>query len=296
MYKNIATQSIRKPLHKTMDISVDVLRLDQIHPVISGNKWFKLKYHLEAAISENKKGILTFGGAFSNHLVATAVVCSENNLSSTGIIRGERSFPENDSIRQMKEAGMQIMYVTREAYKNKEVLARDFIATNQEYYYVPEGGQSAEGIKGAGEILSFAGNDYTHIISAVGTGTTLAGLINASSGQQQVIGICVLKIADTNANEIELFIKSNTSKNNYSIIYDYHFGGYARKTDPLIAFMNELYNYEQIPTDFVYTGKMFFAVDDLIRQNFFPRRSKLLIVHTGGLQGNRSLPAGTLVF
>ncbi len=296
MYKNIATQSICQPLHKSMDISVDVLRLDQIHPVISGNKWFKLKYHIDAALRENKKGIITFGGAYSNHLVATAMACSENNLSSTGIIRGERSIPENDSIRQMKEAGMRIIYVTRETYKNKEALAGDFIASNQEYYYVPEGGQSTEGIKGAGEILSFAGNDYTHILSPVGTGTTLAGLINASSDKQQVIGICTLKIADTHSNEIELFIKSNTLKNNYSLMYDYHFGGYAKKTDQLVVFMNDLYNCERIPTDFVYTGKMFFAVDDLIRQNFFPRGSKLLMVHTGGLQGNRSLPAGTLVF
>jgi len=296
MYKNIATQSIRKPLHKTMDISVDVLRLDEIHPVISGNKWFKLKYHLEAALRENKKGILTFGGAYSNHLVATAVVCSENNLSSTGIIRGEESFPENDSIRQMKEAGMQIMYVTREAYKNKEVLARDFMATNQEYYYVPEGGQSTEGIKGAGEILSFAGNDYTHIISAVGTGTTLAGLINASSGQQQIIGICVLKIADTNANEIELFIKSNTSKNNYSIIYDYHFGGYARRNAQLIQFMNDLYSRTSISTDFVYTGKLLYGVLDLAQLNKFEPGTGILIIHSGGLQGNCSLPTGTLLF
>ena len=296
MYKNITTQSICNPLHNSMEISVDVLRLDLIHPAISGNKWFKLKYHIDAALRENKKGILTFGGAYSNHLVATAVACNKNNLSSTGIIRGEESFPENDSIRQMKANGMQIIFVNREEYKNKEALAKDYIASNQGYYYVPEGGQSAEGIKGASEILSLAKNDYTHIISAVGTGTTLAGLINASTDHQQIIGICSLKVADTHPNEIELFIQFNTSKNNYSIMYDYHFGGYAKKTDQLIAFMNELYKNEQIPTDFVYTGKMFFAVDDLIKQNIFPPGSKLLLVHTGGLQGNRSLPAGTLVF
>ena len=296
MYKNIATQYIRKPLHKTMEIKVDVLRLDLIHPIISGNKWFKLKYHIEAALLENKKGIVTFGGAYSNHLAATAVACSETNLSSVGIIRGEQTHTENYSIRIMREAGMQIIYVSRDQYKNKNKLINDFLASNPEYYYVPEGGQSAEGIKGAGEILVNAGNGYTHIISSTGTGTTLAGLINSSSDQQEVIGISALKIPDTGSNELNTFLKSNTYKNNYTIIYDYHFGGYAKKTEELIAFMNLLYAEENIPTDFVYTGKMFYAVYDLIEKKYFPPGSKLLLVHTGGLIGNRSLPAGTLVF
>jgi 1-aminocyclopropane-1-carboxylate deaminase len=296
MYKNIATQSIRKPLHKSSRISVDVLRLDLIHPDISGNKWFKLKYHIEAARRMGKKGIVTFGGAYSNHLVATAVACNEHGLLSAGIVRGEQTFPLNASVRQMMEAGMMIIYASREQYKNKDELLHEFLTSHNDYHYVAEGGQSAEGIKGAGEILSFAPKYYSHIICPVGTGTTLAGLINASSDEQEIIGVCPLKIEDIHNNEIETFIRSNTVKANFRIVYDYHFGGYAKKTSELLAFMNDLFINEQIPTDFVYTGKMFYAVFDMIDKGYFPEHSRLLLIHTGGLQGNRSLPAGTLVF
>ena len=296
MYKNIATQSIRKPLHKSSRISVDVLRLDLMHPHVSGNKWFKLKYHIEAALRENKKGIVTFGGAYSNHLVATAVACNENGLSSTAFIRGEQTFPLNDSLMQMMDAGMQLIYVSREQYKNKDDLISSFLKAYGNYYYVPEGGQSAEGVKGAAEILSFAAKNYSHIVCPVGTGTTVAGLINASLDIQKVIGICALKMQDEHTNDIEKFIRSAATKGNFKIMYGYHFGGYAKKTDELISFMNKLFTDEQIPTDFVYTGKMFYAVYDLIEKDYFPRESKLLLVHTGGLQGNRSLPANTLVF
>jgi 1-aminocyclopropane-1-carboxylate deaminase len=296
MYKNIATQSLRKPLHKSSRISVDVLRLDLMHPDISGNKWFKLKYHIEAALRQNKKGIVTLGGAYSNHLVATAVACNENGLSSTGIVRGEETFPLNASLMRMMEAGMKVTYAGREQYRNKDLLIKDFLNSHNDYYYVPEGGQSAEGIKGAAEILSFAPGDYSYVVCAVGTGTTVAGLINASANTQKIIGVCALKMPDECSNDIENFIRTNTDKRNYTIIYDYHFGGYAKKTDELISFMNSLYTNEQIPTDFVYTGKLFYAVYDLIENNFFPDDSRLLLIHTGGLQGNRSLPAGTLVF
>jgi 1-aminocyclopropane-1-carboxylate deaminase len=296
MYKNIATQSLRKPLHKSNHISVDVLRLDLMHPDISGNKWFKLKYHIEAALRSGKKGIVTFGGAYSNHLVATAVACNENGLSSTGIVRGEQSFPLNESAKQMMDKGMRLIYVNREEYRKKDELIKAFLKSHSDYYYVPEGGQSTEGIKGAGEILSFAPGNYSHIVCAVGTGTTITGLINASSEKQKVVGICALKIQDIHSNEIESYVRSNTGKSNFAIMYDYHFGGYAKKKDTLIAFMNQLYSKELIPTDFVYTGKMFYAVYDLIEKNFFSNDSRLLLIHTGGLQGNRSLPAGTLVF
>jgi 1-aminocyclopropane-1-carboxylate deaminase len=296
MYKNIATQSIRKPLHKSSRISVDVLRLDLMHPDVSGNKWFKLKYHIEAALTTGKKGIVTFGGAYSNHLVATAVACNEHGLMSAGIVRGEQTFPLNASVRQMMEAGMLLIFTGREQYKNRDKLLNEFLKSHSDYHHVPEGGQSAEGIKGAGEILSFASGNYSHVICPVGTGTTVAGLVNASSDEQEIIGVCALKLADIHKNEIEDFIRSNTVKTNYKIMYNYHFGGYARKTGELLAFMNDLFINEQLPTDFVYTGKMFYAVFDLIDKDYFPENSRLLLIHTGGLQGNRSLPAGTLVF
>jgi 1-aminocyclopropane-1-carboxylate deaminase/D-cysteine desulfhydrase-like pyridoxal-dependent ACC family enzyme len=296
MYKNIVTQTLRNPLLKTKGLEADVLRLDLLHPVISGNKWFKLKYHISSAIAQNKKGMVSFGGAYSNHLVAMAHACRENNLRSTGIIRGEEQSALNDSLEQMKNAGMELVFVSRESYRKKDELIDDYLSTHSDFYYVPEGGQSQEGIRGAEEILSLNKKEYTHIICSVGTGTTLAGLINASTNNQHVIGTSSLKISGNSENALLRFIRDNTSKNNYTVLFDYHFGGYAKKTDELISFMNNFYREEKIPTDFIYTAKMFYAVYELVKKNYFPNGSRLLLIHSGGLQGNRSLPLDTLVF
>jgi 1-aminocyclopropane-1-carboxylate deaminase/D-cysteine desulfhydrase-like pyridoxal-dependent ACC family enzyme len=296
MYKNIATQTLRNPLHKLKKIEVDVLRLDQFHPVISGNKWFKLRHHIREAVEQNKKGLVSFGGAYSNHLVAMAWACREQGLQSAGIIRGEENDPRNASLQQMKEAGMDLIFVSRESYRDKQSLAAEFLSAHHEFYCVPEGGRSDAGIRGASEILALAKNDYSHIFCAVGTGTTLAGIINASRGEQQVIGISAIKVADSRNNDVAEFVAENADKKNYSLSFDYHFGGFAKFSDELIACMNELYERENVPTDFVYTGKLFYAVDDMIRNDRFSAGSRLLIVHSGGLQGNRSLRPGTLVF
>jgi D-cysteine desulfhydrase len=196
----------------------------------------------------------------------------------------------------MKDAGMMLHYVSREEYRNKQLLIDSFLLNHDDYYYVPEGGQGANGVKGASEILSLARAGYSHIICGVGTGTTLAGLVASSDESQQVLGISSLKSADNNSNEIIDYISANSGKSNFSVNFDYHFGGYAKKNDDLIAFMNALYNEERIATDFVYTAKMFYGVYDLVKNNHFPSGSKLLLIHTGGLQGNSSLSKGTLVF
>jgi 1-aminocyclopropane-1-carboxylate deaminase len=296
MYKNIVTQTLRNPLHKAKRVEVDVLRLDLIHPVISGNKWFKLKHHIEAALQQKCTGLFSFGGAYSNHLVALAFACREQNLQSAAIIRGEQPKDMNHSLKQMKEYGMKLMFVSRESYKDKQKLTETFLSTNNNYYYVPEGGQSKEGIMGAGEILSHTIKKYTHILCAAGTGTTLAGLINSSDETTTIGGVVALRTADENNNDLSRFLEANTTNNRYSLLYDYHFGGYAKKNEQLISFMNTFYLDENIPTDFVYTGKMFYAAEDLIRNDYFSMGSSILLIHTGGLQGNKSLPQGTLVF
>lgn len=295
MYKNIPTQRLRNPLHKSKGISVDVLRLDLIHPLISGNKWFKLKYHMAAALQERKTGLLSFGGAFSNHLVAMAQACSDQGLQAAAFVRGEDD-PNNDSLSMMRAAGMDLMFVSRHDYNNKDLLASRFLRDHPDFYLVPEGGQSAEGIKGAAEILSYAAHDYSHIICGVGTGTTLAGIVNASSNDSVVIGICVLKTKNESDNEWLQYLSANTNKRNYRLSFKYHFGGYAKKDDQLLSFMNGFFELENIPSDFVYTGKVFFAVEDMIKNGDFQEGAKILVIHTGGLQGNQSLPAGTLVF
>ena len=296
MYKNIVTQTLRNPLHKLKRIEADVLRLDMLHPVISGNKWFKLKYHIADAAAQHKKGLVSFGGAYSNHLVAMAWLCREHGLRSAGVIRGKEDDPTNPSLQQMKAAGMELVFVSREEYRDKSRLADDFLSENPDYYYVPEGGRSAEGVKGASEIISLSDNSYSHIICSVGTGTTLAGIIAASQPSRQVTGVCALKLPDAQHNDIVDFIDTHTSNKNYLIAFDYHFGGFAKFNGELIRYMNDFYRVENIPTDFVYTGKLFYAVEDMIRNDYFTSGSRLLLVHTGGLQGNRSLAPGTLVF
>ncbi len=296
-------QTLRDILFRDNRLSADVLRLDLIHPEISGNKWFKLKYHLTQTLSLQKKGMVSFGGAYSNHLVAMAFACKEQQLSSTAIIRGNDPGINNPSIEQMKQYGMKLIFTDRGLYRDKEKLIQDYLKENPDDYYVPEGGCSEWGILGASEIMQPEYQKYTHVICAVGTGTTMAGIIKGSAPSQQVIGISALKVADKNENELLHFIDTNsskpganTSKNNYRLLFDYHFGGYARKNTGLISFMNELYRNENLPTDFVYTGKLLYAAYDLVKKKFFPLGSRILIVHSGGLQGNRSLAAGILDF
>jgi D-cysteine desulfhydrase len=240
--------------------------------------------------------MVSFGGAYSNHLVAMAFACHKNGLHATAIIRGDDPHMLNPSLEQMRQYGMELLFVSREAYKSKENLIQQFLAHHPDYYYVPEGGQSEAGIRGASEIMQLAEKKYTEVICAVGTGTTMAGIINGADPAQQITGISSLKVQNKDHNALVDFIKANTSKNNYRILFDYHFGGYARKNDTLTAFMNTLYKNENIPTDFVYTGKLFYAVYDLAAKKTFPPGAALLVIHSGGLQGNRSLPSGVLDF
>lgn len=275
--------------------TVDVLRLDLIHPVISGNKWFKLKYFLEEAKSLQKKCILTFGGAFSNHIIATAAACKEFGFKSIGIIRGEKPSILSRTLQDAINYGMDLFFVSREEYKQKKIPQKIFSKYKEEIYIIPEGGYGQKGVEGVKEILQNIDSSYTNIIAAVGTGTTLAGLIEGSYSHQKIIGISVLKNNFSLEKEIESLIDEE-NKNRMTIIHDYHFGGYAKHTNELISFMNEFYKSTSIPSDFVYTGKLFFAVNNLIYKNYFLPQSKLLIVHSGGLQGNQSLPKGTLIF
>lgn len=273
------------------EITVHVLRLDKISPIVSGNKWFKLQYHLEEAKAGNKKGILTFGGAWSNHIIATAAICNMNNLQSVGIIRGEKPQQLSPTLVKAKELGMELIFISRAAYQNKEIPVSPAV---DDYHNVNEGGYGPLGAKGASTILDYCTELYTHYCCAVGTGTMMAGLINALPPEQQVAGISVMKNNSDLQGMIQALVADN--KNNWNLKHDYHFGGYAKHRPDLLNFMNEFYQQTGIPSDFVYTGKLFFAISELIRKNHFPLGSKLLLVHSGGLQGNSSLREATLIF
>ncbi|SKA07084.1 1-aminocyclopropane-1-carboxylate deaminase/D-cysteine desulfhydrase [Sediminibacterium ginsengisoli] len=276
-------------------ITADVLRLDELHPVVSGNKWFKLQYYLEEALNSGADTIATFGGAYSNHIVATAFAAREQGLKTVGFIRGEEPPQLSHTLRDAKAFGMELVFLSREKYREPANVMT--LYGKPGWLWVPEGGSGKTGADGAAGILDTVNKDlYSHIICAAGTGTTVAGLVKAASERQLVTGISVLKGYDEMPEAVKSMLNENEKQKPFKIIHEYHFGGYARCPETLLAFMRELWETETIPTDIVYTAKMFFGVCDLARKGEFPEGSRLLLIHTGGLQGNGSLPAGTLPF
>ncbi|RFS19834.1 pyridoxal-phosphate dependent enzyme [Chitinophaga silvatica] len=269
-----------------------VLRLDKLHPEVSGNKWFKLKYNISIA-RENNKGILTFGGAYSNHIAATAMACKLANIPCIGIIRGEELEQNlNHTLKLAKDNGMQLRFTDRNSYRNKTSFATQY----PDYLIVPEGGHNAAGAKGCEEILTIhPTNDYSHILCAAGTGTTLAGLINSAAPHQKVIGIPVLKGATFLEQEVAALL-SPDHRAEWELLYQFHGGGYGKSSRELINFMNSLYQETLLPTDIIYTGKMLMAFHQLSLQSWFPAGSRVLMIHTGGLQGNLSLAPNVLLF
>lgn len=266
-------------------VSVFIRREDLIHPYISGNKLRKLKYNLAQAKAENQKTLLTFGGAFSNHIAATAYAGNAHGFKTIGIIRGEELETEilvNPTLRFAQECGMQLQFISREDYRHKtedhfiEELHQEFGA----FYLIPEGGTNLLAVKGCQEILSDEDAQYDFICCAIGTGGTISGLINTLLPHQKVLGFPALK-GDFLIEEIRKFAQ----KENWELVTDYHFGGYGKVNPELIAFINRFYAENRIPLDPIYTGKMVFGVTDLIAKNYFPERSKILIIHTGGIQG-----------
>jgi len=275
-------------------MQLDVLRLDELHPVVSGNKWFKLKYYLQQAMEQKSDAIASFGGPYSNHLVALAYAAKEYNLKSIGYVRSNEDEPITPTLQEAIHYGMDLKFLGR---NNFQIFKHELLQNNQTNatYFVDEGGYGTLGAQGAATILSNEKiNSYSHIICAVGTGTMMAGLINAANPNQHVIGIPVLKNEATIRDEITQLI--TIKKIPFTILHDFHLGGYAKTNQAQFDFMNLLWQTEKIPTDIVYTSKLFMAVKSLINANYFSHTAKILIIHSGGLQGNRSLPAGTLLF
>ncbi len=297
-YQNILVESLRSKEFSTKKLAVMVARLDQIHPIVSGNKLFKLHYYIEAAKAMNTSTIVTLGGAYSNHLAATAFYCKQQNMRSIGIVRGEESPALSHTLINCKENGMQLIFVSRTEYAiiNAENIAQ-FIAPNAaSYLFIPEGGFDTMGAKGAAHIANMlALHQPTHVCTAIGTGTTFAGLLFNEGNTFKTIGIPVLKGLTDVSQRLEKLIGQQKTAD-YDIWDHYHFGGYAKTNPLLLNFMNDFYQQYQIPLDFVYTAKMMYAVMAQIQLGSFPPGSKIICIHTGGLQGNLSLPKGSLVF
>ena len=297
--KNISTDRLNLPEFAKHEIEVDVLRLDKIHPIISGNKWFKLKNYLQDALQKKCHMLVTFGGAYSNHIVATACAAKGYGLQSIGIIRGEEPKNLSHTLQTAMAHGMQLFFVSREDYKKKDDpdFLNRFKKNISRPYTIPEGGAGMPGIKGSEEIFQWVEkNKYNHILCAIGTGTMYMGLANALENHQYLTGIPVLKGMPDLPDQFKHQLDDPEKINHCKISYDYHFGGYAKKNEQLIQFMNRIYEQSGIPTDFVYTAKLFYAAVDLSSKNYFTAGSRALLIHSGGLQGNGSLPPGTLNF
>jgi 1-aminocyclopropane-1-carboxylate deaminase len=276
-------------------IEVYVKRDDLIHKEISGNKWRKLKYNLLQARSKNLNTILTFGGAYSNHIAATAAACKMFGFKSIGLIRGEENLPLNVTLKQAKTNGMDLFYIDRSAYrsKNSYELKEELREQFGNFFMIPEGGANFYGVNGCMEIVDEIDQKFDYILCPCGTSTTLAGMVLKLKPDQKAIGFSALKNGDFQKQDtlqlISDFLGDQTAAQDYNdkfeIMTQYDFGGYAKTTPELISFMQSFYKSTGIMTDPVYTSKMFFGLIDLVQKDFFPVNSKIIAVHTGGLQG-----------
>jgi 1-aminocyclopropane-1-carboxylate deaminase len=276
-------------------IKLFIKREDQNHPRVSGNKWWKLKYNLEEAKKQGHSKLLTFGGAYSNHIYATAAAANEIGFESIGIIRGEETPPLNHTLSFAKAMGMVLNFVSRGTYRNKtdQKFIDDLHTRFGDFYLIPEGGSNPLAVKGCAE---FGGKlkadlNFDYVCLPIGTGATMAGIIAGVGNTKKVIGFSALKGGDFLVADVKANLKAYTPTDfsNWEIMTDFHFGGYAKTTSQLLDFKKSFEMKYDIPLDHVYTAKMMAGIFDLIERGYFEKGSTILVIHTGGLQGNQSV-------
>lgn len=285
-------QTLESPFLKERAVGLSMLRLDRIHPLIPGNKWFKLKEQIRASQRRGKQQLLTFGGAFSNHLLATAAAAKASGLASLGFVRGFHGRePLSATLSDCTDLGMELRFLSRADYSRKH--DPSFILQLQQEFpgalIIPEGGNNAAGRKGAGDIAALIPGDLDLVVLPVGTGTTFCGIRNALDAGIRMLGFAGFK----NGAHLEQEIEKNLvyPRSGWELITEFHFGGFARHRPELIRFMNDFYHQFSVPLDFVYTAKMMYGLFRMIADNRISPGSRICAVHTGGLQGNRSLPS-----
>ncbi|SDD68294.1 1-aminocyclopropane-1-carboxylate deaminase [Mucilaginibacter pineti] len=274
---------VTNPLFDVHGVKVYLKRDDLIHPMISGNKWRKLKYLLKAAQHQHKNHLVTFGGAYSNHLLATAAAAASFGFKATGIVRGEEV--DNNTLFLCKLHGMQLQFTDRESYRDKPALFTKYFGADENAFFIDEGGSSAEGVQGCSELVDELTDTYDHIFCACGTGTTAAGIINGLTKHQyqtKFNAVPVFKNGGFIKDEIDKFLIPPV---NYDLHIDYHFGGYGKATDELVIFVKQFVAATGIVIEPVYTGKMMYALYDLIGKGYFKPGSKILAIHSGGIWG-----------
>jgi 1-aminocyclopropane-1-carboxylate deaminase len=274
-------------LFKEKQIELYIKREDLIHPFIAGNKWRKLNYILQDAIAKNKRHLVTFGGAFSNHLLAVACAGAKYHFTTTGLVRGEEV--NNHMLALCRWFGMHLIFVEREAYRDKVKLFEENFSDSNEAYFIDEGGVGELGAKGCGEILKDIQNEYSHVFCSVGTGCTIEGLIayaNENKMPTRIEGVVVLKGGDFLQKQLE---NKNFNQANWRLHQGFHEGGYAKTNPGLLAFIQYFAAQTGILIDQVYEGKMMKAIFTLAKENYFKKGSKILAIHCGGTLGMLSI-------
>ena len=277
-------QQIFSERYLNNEIEVFIKRLDLIDPFISGNKLFKLKHNVDRALLKKKNMLITFGGAFSNHILATAAYAKKKNIDCLAIVRGEEYFELNPLLTLAKEYGMKFCFVSRKEYskRNDNKYVSELARKYKKAYIVPEGGNNKLGVLGAEEILEKQDKTFDYIICPIGTGATLSGIVNSSKSTQKIIGInCINDTIYINKK-----ISQKTNKNNWEIINEFNFGGFAKFDNLLTEYLKKFKLNYKITLDLNYTAKMFFGFEKLIERRYFHRKSKVLLIHTGGTYGN----------
>ncbi len=285
-HKISQNQQIQLSILQEKEVELWLKREDLIHPYVSGNKFRKLKYNLQEAKEQKKTQLLTFGGAFSNHILATAVAGNLTGFKTVGIIRGEElknNINENSILQKAQDNGMQFHFVSRSEYREKTQpqFLSELTQKFGDFYLIPEGGTNELAVKGCEEILIVQDFEFDYICSCVGTGGTISGLIRSAKPQQQILGFPALKGNFLN-NEIKTWAKNY---HNWQLVANYHFGGYAKYSEELICFINDFKEKTNIALDPIYTGKMVFGIVDMIKKDFFKKGTKIVAIHSGGIQG-----------
>lgn len=285
MFENENVYNEQLKLDLPNGITVFVKREDLLHKEVSGNKFRKLKYNILKAQELGYSKLLTFGGAYSNHIAATAAAGRICGIETIGIIRGdelEDNYVGNETLTKAVEDGMTLGFLSRTDYRLKatpEIIER-LESKYGEFYLVPEGGTNEEAVRGTEEILKQGDEVFDYVCTAVGTGGTIAGIINSSFDNQTIIGFPALK-GDFLYEDIRKF----ATKSNWELVLEYHFGGYAKYNEELLSFLRELYNQTGVLFDPIYNGKMMYGLMEEIKKGKFKEGSKILVIHTGGLQG-----------
>jgi 1-aminocyclopropane-1-carboxylate deaminase len=290
-YTSTPVTEIKSKLTELADVRLLIKREDLNHPIVSGNKWWKLKYNLEEAKKKNAPAILTFGGAFSNHIFATAGAAHALGIRSIGVIRGEETLPLNKTLSFAKDYGMELLYVSRELYRKKT--EPSFLQRLQDrfgdFYSIPEGGTNELALRGCREFAfdHLSKIEFDYLCLPVGTGGTLAGIILGLPPDKNVFGVSVLKDGSFLKEDIKRMLSpfGRQLMPTWKMLTTYDHGGYAKTTPELLRFMEDVMRDHDLPLDHVYTGKLLFAIFEEVKKGAFKKGSTILALHTGGLQG-----------